>query len=80
LFFIVSYVCCVAALCGQQNDTSYKKKVLEASELDVLFSYYNQDGQNAAVTGGELTSIVLMTEIIFGAPMPMFLMNMIISQ
>lgn len=55
LFFIVSYVCCVAALCGQQNDTSYKKKVLEASELDVLFSYYNQDGQNAAVTGGEGT-------------------------
>ncbi len=40
---------------AQQNDTSYKKKVLETSELDVLFSYYNQDGQNAAVTGGEGT-------------------------
>jgi hypothetical protein len=43
------------SLFAQQDDTSYKKKVLEASELDVLFSYYNQDGQNAAVTGGEGT-------------------------
>jgi hypothetical protein len=43
------------ALYSQQNDTSYKKKVLETSELDVLFSYYNQDGENAAVTGGEGT-------------------------
>lgn len=40
---------------AQQNNTSYTKKVLEASELDVLFSYYSQDGQNAAVTGGEGT-------------------------
>ncbi|MFD2585890.1 DUF3570 domain-containing protein [Croceitalea marina] len=40
---------------AQQNDTSYKKRVLETGELDVLFSYYNQDGQNAAVTGGEGT-------------------------
>ncbi len=35
-----------------QEDTSYKKRVLEASEIDLLFSYYGQDGQNAAVTGG----------------------------
>lgn len=40
---------------AQQNSTSYKKKVLEAAELDMLFSYYTQDGQNAAVTGGEGT-------------------------
>ena len=31
----------------------YKKRVLEAAEIDLLFSYYGQDGQNAAVTGGE---------------------------
>jgi hypothetical protein len=36
-----------------QEDTSYKKRVLEAAEIDLLFSYYGQDGQNAAVTGGE---------------------------
>ena len=40
---------------SQQSNTSYKRRVLEASEVDLLFSYYNQDGQNAAVTGGEGT-------------------------
>lgn len=40
---------------AQQDSTSYKKRVLEASELDMLFSYYAQDGQNAAVSGGEGT-------------------------
>lgn len=38
-----------------QEDTSYKKRVLEATEIELLFSYYGQDGQNAAVTGGEGT-------------------------
>lgn len=38
-----------------QEDTSYKKRVLEAAEIDLLFSYYRQDGDNAAVTGGEGT-------------------------
>ena len=40
---------------SQQTDTSYKQRVLETSEIDVLFSYYNQDGTHAAVTGGEGT-------------------------
>lgn len=40
---------------AQQTNTSYTKRVLETSELDFLFSYYSQDGQNAAVTGGEGT-------------------------
>ena len=37
---------------SQQEDTNYKKRVLEASELETLFSLYRQDGPNAAVTGG----------------------------
>ncbi|MEO0528181.1 MAG: DUF3570 domain-containing protein, partial [Bacteroidota bacterium] len=37
------------------NTTSYTKRVLETAEVDLLFSYYNQDGNNAAVTGGEGT-------------------------
>ncbi|MGB5497875.1 MAG: DUF3570 domain-containing protein [Maribacter sp.] len=37
------------------NINSYKKRILEAAEIDLLFSYYNQDGQNAAVSGGEGT-------------------------
>ncbi|HET8735310.1 MAG TPA: DUF3570 domain-containing protein [Pricia sp.] len=42
-----------AQLGFSQQDTSYKKRVLESAEIDLLFSYYGQDGQNAAVTGGE---------------------------
>ena len=40
---------------SQKDSTVYKKRVLEAAEIDLLFSYYGQDGQNAAVTGGEGT-------------------------
>lgn len=40
---------------AQQDDVAYKKRVLEASEIETLFSYYTQDGGNAAVTGGEGT-------------------------
>ncbi|WP_437397019.1 DUF3570 domain-containing protein [Flagellimonas lutimaris] len=40
---------------AQQVGTSYKKRVLETSEVDLLFSYYTQDGDHAAVTGGEGT-------------------------
>ncbi|MBW8200246.1 DUF3570 domain-containing protein [Flagellimonas abyssi] len=50
LFFLITFIGW-----SQQADTSYKRRVLETSEIDVLFSYYNQDGQNAAVTGGEGT-------------------------
>lgn len=42
---------------AQQNNSgdstvTYKKRVLEAVEVDLLASYYSQDGDNAAVTGG----------------------------
>ncbi len=40
---------------------TYKKRVLENTEVDFISSYYSQDGDNAAVTGGigteELTDI-----------------------
>lgn len=49
---------------AQQNmntANSYKKRVLETTEVDFLSSYYSQDGDNAAVTGGrgteELTDV-----------------------
>ncbi len=37
-----------------QKDTlkAYKKKVLEAIEVDILFGYYTQKGNHASVTGG----------------------------
>jgi hypothetical protein len=48
---------------GQSQDSTqvYKKRVLETTEVDFLSSYYTQDGDNAAVTGGigteELTDV-----------------------
>ncbi|MCK0158529.1 DUF3570 domain-containing protein [Cellulophaga sp. F20128] len=38
-----------------QENTAYTQRVLENTEIDILFSYYDQDGNNAAVTGGEGT-------------------------
>jgi len=36
----------------QDSTTVYKKRVLETTEVDFLTSYYSQEGDNAAVTGG----------------------------
>ncbi|MGJ5641240.1 DUF3570 domain-containing protein [Formosa sp. S-31] len=37
---------------SQQPKTEYKKRVLEATEVDFLMSYYAQNGEHAAVSGG----------------------------
>lgn len=46
---------------AQDSTKVYKKRVLETTEVDFLSSYYSQDGDNAAVSGGigteELTDI-----------------------
>lgn len=39
----------------EDGSNRYQKRVLETAEIDLLFSYYNQDGEHAAVTGGEGT-------------------------
>ncbi len=40
-------------LLGQQDTVqSYKKRVLETTEVDILTSFYSQDGTHAAVSGG----------------------------
>lgn len=36
----------------QDSTTVYKKRVLETTEIDFISSYYTQDGDNAAVSGG----------------------------
>lgn len=53
LFFVSVMLSATMGLA--QEDTGYKKRVLEATEIELLFSYYDQEGQNAAVTGGEGT-------------------------
>ncbi len=37
---------------AQDSTSIYKKRVLETTEIDFLSSYYTQDGDNAAVSGG----------------------------
>ena len=51
-----------------EENTLYKKRVLETAEVDFLSSYYSQEGKNASVTGGigteeltDLTSTIVVT-------------------
>jgi hypothetical protein len=59
----LSLLLCFTTLIAYCQDSipSYKKRVLETIEIDFLTSYYSQDGDNAAVSGGigteELTDI-----------------------
>mgnify|MGYP003433486887 FL=1 len=56
--------CSLLSQSQQVTDTtvSFKKRVLETAEIDFLLSYYKQDGQHSAVSGGigseKLTDIV----------------------
>lgn len=56
---------------AQDSVSVFKKKVLESTEVDILLSYYNQDGIHSAVSGGngseKLTDIA--TNIIVAIPM-----------
>lgn len=53
---IGTYLISISALWAQADSTStYRKRVLETTEIDFLTSYYTQDGENAAVTGGRGT-------------------------
>ena len=38
-----------------QQDSVFTKKLLKSTQIDLLFSYYQQDGNHSAVTGGEGT-------------------------
>lgn len=44
----------INSILSQVDSTSvYKKRVLESTEIEFLTSYYDQDGDNAAVSGGK---------------------------
>ena len=53
--FLFICLLCVGILWGQEKETTYSKRALEKVSVQTLFSYYSQDGKNAAVTGGEGT-------------------------
>ena len=52
--FFISFFMAFLSHYGQEKKESvvFKKKVLETAEIDILTSYYSQNGNNAAVTGG----------------------------
>jgi hypothetical protein len=52
-FKVIFFLCfATVAFAQQDSQSSYKKRVLETTEIEFLSSYYAQDGNNAAVTGG----------------------------
>jgi hypothetical protein len=55
--FLFSNVVCTYTALGQElqdtiPDNTYKTRVLESAEIDLLTSFYRQDGSHASVTGG----------------------------
>lgn len=55
-YLIIPFIFFVSTVFAQQakqdSTTTYKKRVLESVEIDLLVSYYTQDGNHAAVCGG----------------------------
>lgn len=52
LTVIGMYIGMLAAFSQNSNDTAYKSKKLSLEEVNFVSGYYNQDGNNSAVTGG----------------------------
>ena len=57
-YFIILILATINTVSAQTDSTSitkantYKKRVLESTEVDLLMSYYEQDGTHSAVNGG----------------------------
>ena len=45
---------------GQTPDSSYKQVIVKKTEIQVAFSYYNQNGDHSAITGGTGTEKLLV--------------------
>lgn len=52
VYVIVLLINVVAIAQTQDTTTTFKKRVLENTEIDFLFSYYKQDGVHSPVAGG----------------------------
>ena len=68
---ILSVVFGSAQNTDQDTASVYKKRVLESTEVDFLISYYTQDGDNAAVTGGIGTEELMNITPTFVVSMPL---------
>jgi hypothetical protein len=49
---IIAFYLSIAAAFSQTDSASYENRKLKVEEVDFVTSYYKQDGNNAAVTGG----------------------------
>ena len=69
LFFFCAFG--FAQFKAQDSVPVFKKKVLESTEVDILLSYYSQDGIHSAVTGGNGTEKLfdIASNIIVAIPM-----------
>ena len=52
LFALINLLAIEFAFSQADSVKVYKKRVLETNEIDFMYSYYTQDGKNAAVSGG----------------------------
>ena len=52
IILIITVLFAINSFAQQDSTLVYKKRVLETIEVDFLTSYYSQEGDNAAVTGG----------------------------
>ena len=50
--FLLVYLIYCSGVYAQDDNSDYKKRNLSDTEIQMLTSYYKQDGDNAAVTGG----------------------------
>lgn len=55
IYYSIAFLITLCAAAQENENTEYKKRVLETMEVNLLSSYYSQDGENAAVTGGRGT-------------------------
>src|SRR5690349_13398267 len=51
IIILAFYISIVSGF-SQQADTTYRQRKLKIDEVDFVTSYYHQNGNNAAVTGG----------------------------
>jgi len=52
ILLLIFFTLSLSAQSQQDSIKKFKKRVLDNTEIDLLTSYYNQQGSNAAVTGG----------------------------
>jgi hypothetical protein len=50
--FIILLTPVISSAQSEDSSLNYKRRVLENTEIDIISSYYQQDGQHASVTGG----------------------------